>query len=260
MANEKRKYIGQACYLCLSAKAELFSADGNKHIPLSRTEYKILSFFIDHANTPVYLEELARNIWGVNYEADLKDPDSLKSHISRIRKKLNEVNPELKNRFETNYGYQSYTFKTDLADNLDECLDTAGINKEEIPKNHSFHIASAPNYFITQDINNACVYLYNNEIEEKIRLSGGMILVGRDTRKCDLCLDSKLVSDIHAKLLILDSGIIIEDLHTKNGTFINDVRILPGQKYTLYAKDRIRFANIEFTYVEDINIGSKSEY
>lgn len=113
MYQEKRKYIGQACYICLSSKTELISVDGNIHIPLSVTEYKILSFFIDHANTPVYLHELAQYIWGPNYDADYKDPESLKSHISRLRKKLDRIRNGLRNCLDTNYGLKSYTLKID---------------------------------------------------------------------------------------------------------------------------------------------------
>lgn len=113
MIREERKYIGQACYICLSSKTELVGADENIHIPLSVTEYKILSFFIDHANTPVYLEELAQHIWGANYHADKRDPDSLKSHISRVRDKLEKIRTGLRKCIDTNYGLRSYTLKID---------------------------------------------------------------------------------------------------------------------------------------------------
>lgn len=69
MVAEERKYIGQICYIMLSSKAELVSADDSIRVPLSATEYKILSFFIDRVNTPVYLKELAQYIWGANYVA-----------------------------------------------------------------------------------------------------------------------------------------------------------------------------------------------
>lgn len=115
MAQEKRKYIGQDCYLCLSSKAELVSADGCIHVPLSATEFKILDYFVTHANTPVYLEELAQHIWGSNYFADKKDPKSLTTHFVRIRKKLTRLDPALKDHFETNHGYNSYTYKIEQA-------------------------------------------------------------------------------------------------------------------------------------------------
>lgn len=113
MDREIRKYIGQVCYICLSSKAELVSADGSIHVPLSVTEFKILDYFITHANTPIYLEELAQQLWGINYNADQKDPNSLKSHISRVRNKLEKICSGLRNCLDTNYGFKSYTLRTD---------------------------------------------------------------------------------------------------------------------------------------------------
>ena len=96
MNQEIRKYIGQDCYIRLSSKAELVSADDSVHVPLSVTEFKILDYFITHANTPVYLEELAQQLWGINYNADQKDLNSLKSHISSVRNKLEKIRSGLK--------------------------------------------------------------------------------------------------------------------------------------------------------------------
>lgn len=84
-----RKYIGNVCYAQLFSKAELVRIEDNLHIPLSLTEYKILSFFVDHMNVPISLEELAKHVWGIYaYE---KDPNSLKSQISRLRSKMDNV-------------------------------------------------------------------------------------------------------------------------------------------------------------------------
>lgn len=109
MTSQERKHIGDTCYICLSSKAELVRSDGSLRIPLSVTEYKILSYFVDHVETPVYLEELARYVWGVH--ADEKDPNSLKSQISRVRGKLNKMREGLRNCIDTNYGLNSYTLK-----------------------------------------------------------------------------------------------------------------------------------------------------
>lgn len=109
MKLEERKYMGQECYIHLSSKTELVSGDASVRIPLSVTEYKILSFFIDHANSPVYLDALAEYVWGINYHADQKDPVSLKSHISRLRGKLDKIKDGLSKCLDTNYGLGSYT-------------------------------------------------------------------------------------------------------------------------------------------------------
>ena len=118
----EKKYFGDICYISLSSKTELVSADEIVRIPLSVTEYKILSYFIDHADMPVYLDELARFIWGSH--ADEKDPNSLKSQISRVRSKLDKLYVGLRNCIDTNYGLNSYTLKT-TRDNTLNATDSA---------------------------------------------------------------------------------------------------------------------------------------
>jgi len=120
MNSQEKKSIGDSCYICLSSKAELVRTDGGLRVPLSVTEYKILSYFVDHVEKPVYLEELARYVWGPH--SDEKDPNSLKSQISRVRNKLDKMREGLRNCIDTNYGFNSYTLKlptstTSIADN-----------------------------------------------------------------------------------------------------------------------------------------------
>ena len=110
MLQEERKYIDETCYIRMFSDAEIVSVDGQIHVPLSPTEYAVISFFLENANRPVRLEDLAEHIWGINYEADGLDPESLKSTITRIRKKLAQVREGLRASLKTNYGFGSYTF------------------------------------------------------------------------------------------------------------------------------------------------------
>ena len=119
----EKRYIGSDCYIRYSSRAELTRSDESLRVSLTSTEYKILSDFIDNIYKPMKLEDLARFLWGTNYGADKKDPESIKSHISRIRGKLNKINPALKKRFETNYGYNTYTFKPESKDCISDSLE-----------------------------------------------------------------------------------------------------------------------------------------
>lgn len=120
-----KKDIGLACYISYSSKAELVCPDTNTHIALTPTEYRIICYLVDNANSPVQLEAIATYLWGSNYHADSKDPESIKSHITRIRTKLARLHPALKDSLETNYGYGSYTYKitqTVLASHKEDCI------------------------------------------------------------------------------------------------------------------------------------------
>jgi len=52
----------------------------------------------------------------------------------------------------------------------------------------------------------------------------GECLIGRSP-KCHFILDDPLTSRIHARLIVTSSSVIIEDLNSKNGVFVNGVRI-----------------------------------
>jgi hypothetical protein len=49
-------------------------------------------------------------------------------------------------------------------------------------------------------------------------------LVGRD-EQCDIVIGDPSVSRRHARLLVDGSGVVVEDLQSKNGTFVDGVRI-----------------------------------
>lgn len=116
-----KRYIGSDCFMCYSSRAELVRSDESMRVALTATEYKVLLAFVDNFDKPLKLDDLATLLWGSNYNADKKDPDSIKSHISRIRSKLSQISPSLKNRFETNHGYNTYTFKADCNTSITDC-------------------------------------------------------------------------------------------------------------------------------------------
>ncbi len=144
MIREERKYIGKEGYIVKFSKTELVSIDDSLHISLGPMEYKVLSYFIDHANTPVYLEDLAKGVWGVNYSADRKDPTSLKTHITHIRAKLDKIKAGLGKRIETNYGLSSYTLTipNKLIEVNSKATDTIGIFLNTIEKYESDFLKS----------------------------------------------------------------------------------------------------------------------
>ncbi len=59
---------------------------------------------------------------------------------------------------------------------------------------------------------------------QEIVLHFGETLVGR-SEECSLCLDDERLSRAHAKLIATESQIGIVDLGSRNGTFVNDVRV-----------------------------------
>ena len=63
--------------------------------------------------------------------------------------------------------------------------------------------------------------------------------IGRSSKECDLVLDEKLLSRKHAELIYNNKNeIIIRDLNSRNGTYINKERIEP-EKVTLFSINEI---------------------
>ncbi len=60
--------------------------------------------------------------------------------------------------------------------------------------------------------------------QQKVNFSGSELMVGRDPT-CDQPLDYPMISWHHAKLTRAPEGMLVEDLGSRNGTFVNGVRI-----------------------------------
>ncbi len=74
------------------------------------------------------------------------------------------------------------------------------------------------------------------------------MLVGREV-ECQITLDSGHISRYHAKLTQTPAGVVVEDLRSTNGTFINGRRISAPQ--TLAIGDEVRFHEQAFRLVSD---------
>jgi pSer/pThr/pTyr-binding forkhead associated (FHA) protein len=58
----------------------------------------------------------------------------------------------------------------------------------------------------------------------EVELREGSLLVGR-LPECDVMIDDGLVSRMHARISVRDDSVVVEDLHSTNGVYVNGVRI-----------------------------------
>lgn len=82
-------------------------------------------------------------------------------------------------------------------------------------------------------------------------LNEGESLIGRGT-DCQVIIQEPSVSRKHAKIVISDETVQIEDLGSSNGTFLNDKKV--EQATILKHRDHIRFGNVlmRFNAYEDL--------
>lgn len=93
------------------------------------------------------------------------------------------------------------------------------------------------------------------DIEPQTIAIDGDLLIGRH-QTADIQLHSPDISRRHAGLSVQGDDLLVIDLQSSNGTFVNDVRIENDVK--VQVGDKIRFANIEYR-VEQADIQIEQE-
>jgi len=72
--------------------------------------------------------------------------------------------------------------------------------------------------------------------------------IGRDVA-ADICLNDQNISRKHAKVLKVNDKIMLTDLGSANGTYINDRRVAPGEPVNLQKEDMIRMGTSILKYL-----------
>ncbi len=72
--------------------------------------------------------------------------------------------------------------------------------------------------------------------------------VGRDADRVDLVPDGAGVSRMHARIRRLGGSFTVEDCSTRNGTFLDDRRLDPGEERVLPERCTLRFAGTKFYF------------
>lgn len=74
-------------------------------------------------------------------------------------------------------------------------------------------------------------------------MPGGIKTVGRAAR-ADFVVDAPLVSRLHCRLTLQHDGLLVEDLESTNGTFVNGERVT---RLMLRDGDALRVGRVEFS-------------
>ena len=91
----------------------------------------------------------------------------------------------------------------------------------------------------------------------RFQLAIGERVIGRDA-DADVTLDSTNVSRQHARLVVSGDGVTVEDLGSKNGTFVNDRRLVDRTPARVADGDRIRIGSL-ITTLRRIERASSTE-
>ncbi len=89
---------------------------------------------------------------------------------------------------------------------------------------------------------------------KEISLKDEKFVVGR-SEECQLRPKSESVSRRHCVFVQKDGRVFLADLKSRNGTFVNDVRLEPEKAKLLKTGDRIRIGQLDFQIFIEVGIG-----
>jgi hypothetical protein len=78
-------------------------------------------------------------------------------------------------------------------------------------------------------------------------LSKPEVAIGRELKN-DLILDDPRVSRTHALARLIEDGVVLRDLESGNGTFVNGFRIPPNVDFRLAENDQIKMGSCSLTF------------
>jgi pSer/pThr/pTyr-binding forkhead associated (FHA) protein len=81
----------------------------------------------------------------------------------------------------------------------------------------------------------------------EVELREGSILAGR-LPECDVMIDDGLVSRMHARISVREDSVVVEDLHSTNGVYVNGIRITHSA--LLREGDRLLLGTTEISLFE----------
>ena len=84
---------------------------------------------------------------------------------------------------------------------------------------------------------------------ENIAITKAAFNMGKDDLHCDYCIrDNNTISRQHAIIRIIGNTVYVEDNNSKNGTFLNGVMLVAGQRQELRDGDVITLSNEDFIF------------
>jgi len=194
------------CHLDLDAR-RLFR--GSREVHLSPKAFELLKVLVEHRPRALSKSELLDRVWPGIFVSET----SLARAVSEIRDGLGARRARV---VRTIYGY-GYAFDS------------------EIEGDGSHHIVAG-------STRSALCWL--TSAEREVALRDGNQIAGRD-RAAEIWLDSPRVSRRHARFVVDDQRVTVEDLGSKNGTFVGGQRIV--ERTMLKPGDQVRIG--PFTFV-----------
>jgi len=89
----------------------------------------------------------------------------------------------------------------------------------------------------------------SNGMMDRITITKSNFIIGRLPNYVDHLIENNAIGRAHAEIIRREGQYFITDLNSKNGTFLNEVKMDSNKEYQINDGDKVRFANIEYTFV-----------
>lgn len=80
-----------------------------------------------------------------------------------------------------------------------------------------------------------------------MKLSSNGLLVGRDSRACDLILSDSSISRVHAKIFMKGGELYIEDMDSTNGTVLDGQKLTPSNPVKMETAGSLMLGDIDLS-------------
>ncbi len=160
-------------------------------------------------------------------DADAGDEDLYKYEDEKKDKTFSAINIENDKRADSLYGEKR---------ERDVCADIDEENEETV--------------FLNMDFGHTIHKLYRTSGSKSgnISLETVPLTIGKLSEYADAVLKDPTVSRLHAKIFKSGEDYYVQDLNSKNGTFVNGKRLLPNEKLILFPEDEVTFGKCTFSY------------
>jgi len=84
---------------------------------------------------------------------------------------------------------------------------------------------------------------------DTIHITRDCFVIGRLKDQTDYVLQNSAVGKVHAEIVSREGRYFIRDLNSRNGTYVNEVRIDSNREYEMKGGEKLSFANSEYTFI-----------
>lgn len=102
--------------------------------------------------------------------------------------------------------------------------------------------------YINDSIHNSIRTLYSLSEQENIVINTNPFIIGKLSSRVDFVIENNTISRIHLKIVNENGEYYIEDMNSKNGTYLNGIQAEPHEKIKVDIGDKIRIAGYEYVF------------